>query len=363
MKKTYHYKSIMYMIFAAGIPIILFVILFLFRFRGYFISAADTNLQSLRDEKINLVKEHYSKLEEKQEIYSQTIALSILGGKGELINGWDFTAYDKNAEIKNIYVFDTSYNLIYKKNSDSDITTVSDTLKQYKFKEPFILSDFFITGSKDYQYLYYKISNKSGALGYTVFTIDKSQLQLLLKNSKQLGVKIYNNKFQVVCDTDIKNINKTEITPITKKALDGNTDIEAYEGYRYAYSFIDLNGVALYLASYNSEKNILGTVNNIRTFILFVIFLTFIAIFVLGWKAYSNLKEAVEDEIQNRKNTTFFDIDELSKKANKVLKHITDIENLYEPLSKLRGDLNEFEDEVRKEGLHINEKDKPEGKA
>ncbi|QAA32935.1 hypothetical protein [Clostridium manihotivorum] len=363
MKKTYHYKNIMYMIFAAGIPIILFVILFLFRFRGYFISAADTNLQSLRDEKINLIKEHYSKVEEKQEIYSQTIALSILGGKGELVNGWDFNSYDKNSEIKNIYVFDTSYNLIYKKNSDPDVINAADTLKQYKFKEPFILSDFFTTSSQNYQYLYYKISNKSGALGYTVFKIDSSQIQLLLKNSKQLGVKIYNNKFQVVCDTDVKNINKTEITPITKKALDGNTDIEAYEGYRYAYSFIDLNGVALYIAAYNSEKNILGTVNNIRTFILFVIILTFIAIFVLGWKAARNLKEAIEDELNNIENNTSLHIDELSKKANKVLKHITDIENLYEPLSKLREDLNEFEDEVRKEGLHINEKDKPEGKT
>ncbi|MCC3378715.1 ATP-binding protein [Paenibacillus farraposensis] len=119
--------------------------------------------------------------------------------------------------------------------------------------------------------------------GFMVRTVDADMLSEIIKSKpvNQHEVLFYNNQFKVVASRNTSDINRTDITNITRKMLEGNTGVIEDNGERYGIGFSRIGEEALYISVEDVSQEIAQRISSFRKQLWTVMALVLIMLWVM----------------------------------------------------------------------------------
>ncbi|MGM1021747.1 MAG: ATP-binding protein [Bacillota bacterium] len=197
-------------------------------------------------------------------------------------------------ETGSFYVLDEQYHVI----AGRENREMKSAVQQVKWLQNGCAVSPFVT--EDHQPAQYMVCRIQGAQmgGFMVRTIDADMLSGIIKSKPvdQHEVLFYNNQFKVVASRNSPDINRTDITNVTRRLLEGNTSVIEDSGEKYGIGFSRIGEEALYISVEDVSQDIPERISSFRKQLLMVMAL----ILLMLWAMLIQFrKRIVKDAIVN----------------------------------------------------------------
>ncbi|MEC0182552.1 HAMP domain-containing histidine kinase [Paenibacillus peoriae] len=197
-------------------------------------------------------------------------------------------------ETGSFYVLDEQYHVI----AGQENREMKSAVQQIKWLQNGCAASPFVT--EDHQPAQYMVCRIQGAQmgGFMVRTIDADMLSGIIKSKPvdQHEVLFYSNQFKVVASRNSPDINRTDITNVTRRLLEGNTGAIEDSGVKYGIGFSRVGEEALYISVKDPGQEIAERISSFRKKLLMVMAL----ILLMLWAMLIQFrKRIVKDAIVN----------------------------------------------------------------
>ncbi|OOM77747.1 hypothetical protein CLPUN_21820 [Clostridium puniceum] len=353
-KKTLKLRIIIFLtvLTATLLPLIAFNVFFTIQARNYLNESGTKEIERIRNEEVESVKNFYEFIKLDIDVFSNTKAMNYLN-QSNSNESIDMSVLKDVKYIENVYVLDKAFNQLYTFKSDKFNNDLSQIIKQTKFSKQYFITDFYVKDEKGYQFIFYKIIKNGEVIGFSVFELNEMFFYDLLSSNTGIDVDIYNGDFTVVASTLENKVNSTKIDKYTKKMLSGDTDTEVSDETRVSYSFIDLEDNSLYIIASKNESQIYSPINNsiIYIFIFFVLCLVFAV--VVAIKLIQYLENYIKNNIFKNLSPKFHKIFSLilpnvEETIELINNSVDRLDELKEMKTKLLGEYTEIKDKEDK---------------
>ncbi|MGW8959492.1 ATP-binding protein [Paenibacillus sp. NPDC055715] len=193
-------------------------------------------------------------------------------------------------ETGSFYVLDEQYHVIVGR-EDREMKSV---VQQIKWLQNGCAVSPFVT--EDHQPVQYMVCRIQGAQigGFMVRTVDAGMLSGIIKSKpiNQHEVLFYNDKFKVVASRNPPDINRTDITFVTRRLLEGNTGVIEDSGEKHGIGFSRVGEEALYISVEDVSQDIAQRINSFRKQLWMVMAL----ILLILWAMLLQLHKRIEKD-------------------------------------------------------------------
>lgn len=203
------------------------------------------------------ITERYAAWESELKELSANLGVDVLNqGDRQYTEGW-------KRETGIFYVLDDQYRVIAGQNNPE----MTGAVRQIQWLQNGCAVSPFVT--EDHQPVQYMVCRIPGAEtgGFMVRTIDADMLSGIIRSKPvhQHGVLFYNNQFKVVASRTESEINRTDITDVTRRLLEGNTGVIEVDQKSYGIGFSRIGEEALYISVEDISQEIPERIASFRT--------------------------------------------------------------------------------------------------
>lgn len=165
-------------------------------------------------------------------------------------------------ESDSFYVLDEQHRVI----AGRDNREMKSAVQQIKWLQngcavsPFVTED-----HKPAQYIVCRIQGAKVG-GFMVRTVDADMLSGIIKSQplNQYEALFYNDQFKVVASRNTPDINRADITSVTRRLLEGNTGVIEDSGEKYGMGFSRIGEEALYISVEDVGQDIAERISSFR---------------------------------------------------------------------------------------------------
>ncbi|WP_346834589.1 ATP-binding protein [Paenibacillus polymyxa] len=165
-------------------------------------------------------------------------------------------------ESGSFYVLDEQYHVM----AGRDNREMKSAVQQIKWLQNGCAVSSFVT--EDHQPAQYIACRIQGAQtgGFMVRTVDAEMLSGIIKSKpvNQHDTLFYNGQFKIVASRNTPDINRTDITGVTRKLLEGNTGIVEDRGEKYGIGFSRIGEEALYISVKDISQDTAQRISSFR---------------------------------------------------------------------------------------------------
>ncbi|MGG1619466.1 ATP-binding protein [Paenibacillus sp. NRS-1782] len=283
-------KLILYLL-VLGMTMLLAIVLQWFIVREFGSQLADIQDKQLRYEVQELssrISEHYATW--------QAELNELASGLGKNILNQETRQYTDGFKRGSgaFYVLDEQYRVI----AGRDNREMKSAIQQIKLLQNGCAVSPFVT--EEHQPAQYIICRIQGAQtgGFMVRTIDSGMLSGMIKSKpvNQHEVLFYNDQFKVVASLNTPDINRTDITGVTRRLLEGNTGVVEDQGVKHGIGFSRMGEEALYISVKDVGQDTAQRISSFRKKVWLVMV---VLLFMLWAMLVQFRKRVVKDALVN----------------------------------------------------------------
>lgn len=283
-------KLILYLI-VLGVTVFLAAVLQWFVVRQFSVHLAEIQNEQLQYE----VQELSSSITERYAAWQAELKeLSSSLGRDMLNQGTRQYPEGFKRESGAFYVLDEQYHVMVGR----DNREMKSVVQQIKWLQNGCAVSSFVT--EDHQPAQYIVCRIQGAQmgGFMVRTVDADMLSGIIKSKpiNQHETLFYNGQFKVVASRSTSDINRTDITGVTRRLLEGNTGIIEDGGEKHGIGFSRIGEEALYISVKDVSEDTAQRINSFRKQLWMVMVLI---LFILWAMLVQFRKRIVKDAIVN----------------------------------------------------------------
>ncbi|ALP37846.1 hypothetical protein ASL14_18255 [Paenibacillus sp. IHB B 3084] len=251
-------KLILYLL-VLGATVLLAIAIQWFIVREFSGQLADIQDEQLRYEVqdwSSRISEHYAAWQAELNELASNLGRNILNqGTRQYTEGF-------KRESGAFYVLDEQYRVI----AGRDNREMKSAVQQIKLLQNGCAVSSFVT--EDHQPAQYIVCRIQGAQtgGFMVRTIDSGMLSGIIK-SKPVNpheTLFYNDQFKVVASLNTSDINRTDITGVTRRLLEGNTGVVEDQGVKHGIGFSRVGEEALYISVEDVDQDTAQRISSFR---------------------------------------------------------------------------------------------------
>jgi len=195
---------------------------------------------------------------------------------------------EKYESVRSLYLYDKDRKSLNRSSDDPYSTGVTEQFTEKVFSEPLTIDYISFPDNQSLLCLYKKHVSNGILIGYSAILIDFSLLQPHLHMPDNLNLDLFDEEYKLLATTTDKQLGVVTINDLTRRMVDGYSEIMAFDQNIHSFSFLNLGETSLYLTVYQKEKDF-GRYSRGRFSLSFFVIILFFASYVTAWKLHKEV--------------------------------------------------------------------------